>query len=348
MPETATNETASAGKILNASHMQIAYRDAGPRDGQAVLLIHGWPDDASSWTEVAGQLNNAGLRTITPTLRGFGQTRLHTGEARTGNSAMLALDMIALMDGLGINRFMVAGHDWGSNTAEALAVGWPDRVERLAMLATPPRLGGMPTPPFEQTQRQWYHWFMATARGAEAVSRDRRSFTHLHWVNWSPPGWFDEATFTQVAASFDNPDWVDVTLHSYRARWGEAEPDPASQWLEDKVKATRTLSLPTIYFQGAVDGVNPPSASKSVPQKFTGPFAFIELAGVGHFPQRENPDAVARHLIHLFTKDPATLSDTTDRSLLVAKAKPVFAALAIAGAMAAILIPSRRQAPGTR
>jgi pimeloyl-ACP methyl ester carboxylesterase len=281
--------------------VEIAYRDAGPQDGPVVLLIHGWPDDASSWDNVALQLNHAGLRTIIPSLRGFGATRLRNGSRRTGNSAILAMDMIALLDGLSVDRFMVAGHDWGSNTAEALAVGWPDRVQRMAMLCTPPRLGGMQTPPFEQVQRQWYHWFMATGRGAKAVREDRRGFAHIHWVNWSPPGWFDEATFERVAASFDNPDWVDVTLHSYRARWDEAEPDPDCQWLEDRVKATTTLALPTIYIQGAVDGINPPSAAKDVPAKFTGPFEYIELPGVGHFAQRENPEAVAQHLIALFT-----------------------------------------------
>ncbi len=324
---------------LKTDHLVIAYGDYGAPSDPPVLLLHGWPDDASSWNAVIPSLVKAGLRVIVPTLRGFGATRFgNDGEPRTGNSAILAIDAIALMDGLDIDRFMAVGHDWGSNTAEALAVGWPDRVERMAMLATPPRLGGMSTPPFEQAQRQWYHWFMATARGAQAVRDDIKGFAHIHWVNWSPPGWFDEAIFAQVAQSFENPDWVDVTLHSYRARWDEAEPDPRSQWLEDKVKATQTLSLPTIYIQGAEDGVNPPSAAKAVPGKFAGPFAFVTLAGVGHFPQRENPKAVAQHLIKLFTGDPTTLADTTDRSLNMTKAKPLFAAAAAIGVVAAATI----------
>lgn len=335
---------------LATNLLDMAFTDTGPRSGPVVLLIHGWPDDASTWDHVAPALNQAGLRTITPTLRGFGNSRLRDDALRTGNSAILAIDMIALMDGLGIERFMVAGHDWGANTAEAIAVGWPERVDRMAMLATPPRLGGMPTPPFEQAQRQWYHWFMATERGAAKVRADRRDFAHIHWVNWSPPGWFDEATFDRVAHNFDNPDWVDVTLHSYRARWDEAEPDPASQWLEDKVKATKTLSLPAIYIQGALDGVNPPSASKDVPSKFAGPFAFVQLSGVGHFPQRENPDAVSRHLIHLFTGDPATLSDTTDRSLYMTKTRPFIAAAAAIGviAVAAIGVAQAQTGPLTQ
>jgi pimeloyl-ACP methyl ester carboxylesterase/sugar lactone lactonase YvrE len=323
--------------ILKTEFLEISYTDIGPRDGTPVLLIHGWPDDASTWDDVVPALNAAGLRTIVPMLRGFGGTRFVGDAPRTGNAAILAMDMIALMDGLGIDRFMVAGHDWGSNTAEAMAVGWPERVGRMAMLASPPRLGGMPTPPFEQAQLDWYHWFMATNRGASAVRDDRTGFAHLHWVSWSPPGWFDDATFQRVAKSFESPDWVDVTLHSYRARWDEAEPDPRSQWLEDKVKATEALSLPTMYFQGAVDGVNPPSASATVPDKFTGAFAFVTLAGVGHFIQRENPDTVSRHLIQLFTGDPATLTDLTDRSLYISRTKPFLtgaAAIAIVAAAA--------------
>ncbi|RSU45332.1 L-dopachrome tautomerase-related protein [Sphingomonas sp. S-NIH.Pt15_0812] len=308
----------------------------GAKEGQPLLLIHGWPDDASTWDQVAPALAAEGFCVVVPTLRGFGATRFLNDDAlRTGNSAMLATDMIALLDTLGIDRFMVAGHDWGSNTAEALAVGWPDRVERMAMLSTPPRLGGMPTPPFEQTQRQWYHWFMATARGAEAVHADRRGFTHLHWVNWSPPGWFDEVTFDRVARSFDNPDWADVTLHSYRARWGEAEADPRSAWLEDKVKATTTLSLPTLYIHGDADGVNPPSTAQHVPAKFAGPFARITMTAVGHFPQRENPQAVVRHLLTLFAGAPAALTDTIDRSLTMKKAAPYAAGIAAIGLVAA-------------
>ncbi len=207
------------------------------------------------------------------------------------------MDMIALLDALGIEKLAVIGHDWGANIAEALAVGWPDRIERIAMLATPPRLGGMPTPPFEQAQRYWYHWFMATDRGAQAVRADPHGFAHIHWQNWAPPGWFDEATFRKVAKSFDNPDWVAVTLHSYRSRWENAAPDPRSDWLETKVKATTKLSLPTLFIKGDVDGVTTQDSFAKVPAKFSGPFEMVGLPGVGHFPQREAPAAVADLLV---------------------------------------------------
>jgi pimeloyl-ACP methyl ester carboxylesterase len=288
--------------IAQTKLLDVVYADAGPAEGLVVLLLHGWPDDATTWDAVAGPLNAAGLRTVTPSLRGFGDTRFRSGDTpRTGNSGRLAIDAIELMDALGIERFCVAGHDWGSNMAEALAVGWPDRVARIAMLSTPPRLGGMPTPPFWHAQRQWYHWFQATERGAQAVREDRKGFAHIMWENWAPKGWFEEATFDAVARSFENPDWADVTLHSYRSRWDEAEPDPSSVWLEDKIKTTKTLSLPALFFQGEVDGVNPPPVSESVAEKFTGPFERILLPGVGHFPTREAPDVVGERLIRHFT-----------------------------------------------
>ena len=140
--------------VLETDTLALAYDDDGPREGPVVLLLHGWPDDVSTWDDVRLALHGAGLRTVVPSLRGFGATRfLGPAAPRTANSGIHALDMIALMNGLGVDRFMVAGHDWGSNIAEALAVGWPRRVERMAMLATPPRLGGMPSPPFWHAQR---------------------------------------------------------------------------------------------------------------------------------------------------------------------------------------------------
>ncbi len=281
--------------------LDVACLDCGPRDAPVVLLLHGWPDDPSTWAKVWPKLNAAGLRTVTPYLRGFGETRFRSdATARTGNSGILAHDAVDLIDALGIEHFVVAGHDWGSNAAEAIAVGWPERVPRIAMLSTPSRLGGAPTPPFAQCQRQWYHWFQATRRGAQAVHDDPKGFSRMMWNNWSPPGWYDEATFDAVARSWENPDWADVTVHSYRARWDEADPDPRSAPLEATIRATARIATPTLYIGGAVDGVNPPEVAKSVPTKFSGPFEAILLDGVGHFPTREAPNDVAAALIRHF------------------------------------------------
>ena len=284
--------------MIDTADLAVHVEEVNPHSAKPVMLLHGWPDDASTWNQVAPAIGEAGFRVIVPTLRGFGETRFHDAQApRTGNSGILAMDMIALLDALGIEKLAAVGHDWGANIAEALAVGWPDRIERIAMLATPPRLGGMPTPPYEQAQRYWYHWFMATDRGAQAVRADPHGFAHIHWQNWAPPGWFDEATFRKVAKSFDNPDWVAVTLHSYRSRWENAAPDPRSDWLETKVKATATLLLPTLFIKGDVDGVTTQDSFAKVPAKFSGPFEMVGLPGVGHFPQREAPAAVADLLV---------------------------------------------------
>lgn len=290
-------------RYLSTDLLNIAYYEDGPRTGPAVLLLHGWPDDATTWDGVIPQLATAGYRVIAPWLRGFGTTTfLRENTPRTGNSGIHALDISSFMDALGIDTVSVIGHDWGSNIAEALAVGWPDRISRMALLSTPPRLGGVPTPPFQHAQLEWYHWFQATKRGEVAVRADPIGFSRIMWNNWSPVGWYTEATFEQVSQSWKNSDFVDVTLHSYRSRWDETEPDEKSRPLEEKIKSTKTLSLPTLYIQGEVDGVNPPYTSENVPQKFTGPFTRIVMPGVGHFPSREAPDLLSRYLL-AFLKD---------------------------------------------
>ncbi|WP_241126930.1 alpha/beta fold hydrolase [Novosphingobium terrae] len=278
------------------------YEERGPIDGEVIVLLHGWPDDASTWDPIADALAQAGFRVITPTWRGFGASYfLHDAIPRHGNSALLAMDMIALLDALEIERCAVAGHDWGSNVAEALAVGWPNRIERVVMLSTPPRLGGIPTPSFEQAQRYWYHWFMATSRGEQAVRADRKGFAHIHWVNWAPAGWFEEDTFVHVAKSFNNPDWVDVTLHSYRSRWGNAEPDPRSVWLEDRVRVASTIHQPTLFIKGDEDGVTCQQSFEAIPSKFSGPFELVGLPGVGHFPTREAPSKITELLLRFLS-----------------------------------------------
>lgn len=282
--------------------LSISFRDTGPRSNKAALLLHGWPDDCSTWDGVAEKLNWGGIRTIMPNLRGFGDTRFLSGEAeRTANSGVLAMDAIALMDGLGIEDFSVAGHDWGSNIAEALAVGWPDRIAAIAMLSISPQLGGALIPAGRQARPEWWsRWFHAKGRGAGRVRKDRKGFALAMWNNWSPPGWFDAETFEQVARSFENPDWVDVTLHAYRNRWGEAPPDEHSIWLEERVKETRTLSLPALVFQGAEDGVIRPEGTQRIAEKFDGPFEYVLMPEVGHFPTREAPEMVGELLTEHF------------------------------------------------
>ncbi|HEY4195892.1 MAG TPA: alpha/beta hydrolase [Mucilaginibacter sp.] len=174
-------------KKVKTDLLEMAYLEAGENNDNVVLLIHGWPDDATTWTAVMSSLVNAGFRAIAPFSRGFGETRfLNKDTPRTGNPGRLAMDLIALLNALNIDNFQVVGHDWGSNAAEALAVGWPERVKKMAQLSTPSRLGGLPTPPFKHAQLEWYHWFQATKRGAAAVRKDPVGFAKIMWDNWSP------------------------------------------------------------------------------------------------------------------------------------------------------------------
>jgi pimeloyl-ACP methyl ester carboxylesterase len=291
-------------KFVKTNVLRIAYSDEGAHDAPVVVLLHGWPDDATTWHGVTPSLHRAGFRTIAPMHRGFGATRfLNHGTRRTGNAGVIAFDVIDLLNALDIKRAHLVGHDWGSTVAESIAVGWPKRVASLSMLATPSRIGGLKTPSFEQASRYWYQWFQTTKRGEAAIRNDPKGFARTMWEMWSPKGWFKDATFQVVSRSFTNPDWVDVTLHSYRTRWEEDVPDLRSRPLEAKVKKTQSINTPTIFLQGAVDGVTPPAASKDMGAKFTGPFKRIILPGVGHFPQREDPHSVARKIVaHLLAK----------------------------------------------
>ena len=289
-------------KHVTTRHLRVSLFDDGRRDAPVALLVHGWPDDATAWAGVATHLRAAGFRTVAPMNRGVAGTRfLSARTPRTGNTGILALDTIELMDAVGVERFVAAGHDWGANVVEMLAVGWPDRVQRIAMLSTPTRRGGLRLTSFLMAQRYWYQWLQSTRVGREVIARDPAGFARVMWESWSPPGWYDEATFKAVARSFRNPDWVPVMLHSYRSRWGEVPLDRRSVRLEAKVKATRRLATPTLFLQGGADGVTLPSASEKMASLHSGPFDRIVLDGLGHFLPREAPELVAEHLVRHFT-----------------------------------------------
>src|SRR5262245_28740676 len=197
--------------------LDIAYESGGPPNGWPVLLLHGWPDDVRTYDGVAPALHRAGFRTVTPWLRGFGPTRFLARETvRSGQIAAMAQDALDLADALGLQRFSVVGHDWGARIAYLLAAVVPERVTRIAALSVGGDPGDLATAGLEQASRYWYQWFMGTRRGADVVQRRGKEFARHQWETWSPPGWFDDAAFETTAASFENPDWPAVTLHSYR------------------------------------------------------------------------------------------------------------------------------------
>jgi pimeloyl-ACP methyl ester carboxylesterase len=288
---------------LRTDVLEISYADSGPADGDPLLLLHGWPDAARGWAPIATHLNEHGFRTITPDLRGSGSTRfLAAGTPRDGHAAALVQDALDLADGLGLERFGVIGHDWGGRAAYSLAAVAPERITAIASLALAHQPHGVfSMPDFGQARAFWYQWLLYVDAGVAAVTRDPLGFARTQWDTWSPPGWFDDAEFAATAAGFANPDWVAITLNAYRARFLADEPrDLRYDALRARLAATGTLAVDTLMIQGGADYCDEPASSEGLGKWFTGGYRREVLDGVGHFPHREAPDAVAALLTEHF------------------------------------------------
>ena len=278
---------------VKTSILEICYESGGPVEGPPVLLLHGWPDDVRTYDGVAPALQAVGMRTFAPWLRGFGPTRFRSAETmRSGEIAAMAQDALDFADALSLKRFCIVGHDWGTRIAYLLAAAVPERVSRIAVMSLGWAPGALATPSLEQARAFWYQWFMATEKGAEFVRKHPKAFARCQWDTWSPPGWFSDDVFDTTAASFENPDWPEVTLHSYRVRWGEAPPDPRYAKLDAAAKAVQTIGVPTLLIQGGDDRCVLPQSSEGKERYFTGGYQRHVLDGIGHFPTREAPDAV--------------------------------------------------------
>jgi pimeloyl-ACP methyl ester carboxylesterase len=273
--------------------LRIAYETGGPSDGIPVLLFHGWPDDAHTYDRIVPPLQATGFRTLAPYLRGFGETSfLSKDTMRSGEIVAMAQDAIDLADTLNLRKFAVIGHDWGARIAYVLAITIPRRVTLMVTMAVGWQPGELPTPSLKQVQAYWYQWFMATERGREVVRRNGKAFARIQWNNWSPPGWFDDAEFERTAKSFENPDWSEITWHSYSVRWGEADKDPSYAALDRRVSAAQSISVPTLMIQGGSDTVTLPESTEGKEKYFTGGYVRHVIPGVGHFPTREAPESV--------------------------------------------------------
>src|SRR5262249_10418381 len=220
-----------------------------------------------------------------------------TDSMRSGEIVAMAQDVLDLADALGIDAFSAIGHDWGARIAYALAAVHPERISRICAMSVAWQPGELPTPGFEQARKYWYQWFIATKRGEGAVRRDPKGFARAQWDTWAPQGWFKDSEFETTAKSFENPDWVDITLHSYRVRWGEAANDPRYREFDERAKAAKSISVPTLVIHGALDGATSPSASEHQGKFFVAGYARHVLDGIGHFPTREAPDKVASLLL---------------------------------------------------
>ena len=283
--------------------LSIAYEAWGPADGTAVLLMHGFPYDPQAFAEVAPILAATGLRVIVPYLRGYGPTRFLSGATmRAGQQAALAQDALDLLDALGIGRAIVSGFDWGGRSACCLAALAPQRVIGLVnacgYVVQDVAASAEPVAP-EMEHRLWYQHYFQTERGRKGLDRNRAAFCKGLWHLWSPTWGATDAIYERSAAAFANPDFVDVVIHSYRHRMGNAAGDPAHEPMERALAAKPTVRVPTITFHGADDQVAPPSSSEGHTARFSGPYQRRVLAGIGHAVPQEAPRAWADAILEL-------------------------------------------------
>jgi pimeloyl-ACP methyl ester carboxylesterase len=250
-------------RYVQTSLLNLAYEERGPTSGFPVVLVHGWPDDIRTWDGVAARLNDAGFRTIAPYLRGFGPTRFRAQSTmRSGQLSALGSDMIEMAQALSLGRFAIVGHDWGARAAYIVGTEFSDHVSHLVAIS----VGyGTNNPdqglPLLQVKNYWYHWYFALPRGVDLVKTSRRELARFMWQSWSPTWGFSDADFQETAASFDNPDWAEVTIHSYRHRWGYAEGDPRYSDLEYRLSAVPPVKVPTLVLHGGADACNDPVTS---------------------------------------------------------------------------------------
>ena len=292
-----------AMKTVRTPTLEIAYEESGPAEGPPVVLLHGFPDDVRAYDGVAPPLAAAGWRVLVPYLRGYGPTRfLDPRTPRSGQQAALGHDLKDFLDALGIERASLAGYDWGGRAACIVAALWPERVAALVSIGgyniQNIARSGEPAAP-DREHRLWYQWYFHTERGRAGLAANRRPLCRLLWELWSPNWRFDDATYERTAASFDNPDFVEVVIQSYRHRFGLAPGDPALQPIEDRLAAQPPITVPTIVLHGACDGVSLPQSSEAHARFFTGPYQRRVVPVAGHFLPQEAPAALVEALSEL-------------------------------------------------
>jgi pimeloyl-ACP methyl ester carboxylesterase len=288
-------------KQIEAGLLNVGYAEAGPADGPVVLLLHGWPYDIHTYVDVAPLLAAQGYRVIIPYLRGYGTTRfLREDTVRNGQQSVVAVDAIALMDALGIEQAILGGCDWGARTADIVAALWPERCKALVSvsgyLIGSQEANKMPLPPEAELQ-WWYQYYFATERGRSGYDKNLHDFAKLIWRLASPKWNYDDATFDRSAASFDNPDHVDIVIHNYRWRLGLAEGEPDYDVLEKQLAEGPVITVPTITLEGDANGAFHPDPS-AYAKKFSGRYSHRTIeGGIGHNLPQEAPEAFAQAVI---------------------------------------------------
>jgi pimeloyl-ACP methyl ester carboxylesterase len=288
-------------KQIDAGLLNVGYAEAGPASGRAVILLHGWPYDIHSYVDVAPLLAAAGYRVIVPYLRGYGTTRfLSDGTFRNGQPSALALDTVALMDALKIEKPVIAGFDWGARTADIVAALWPERCKALVAvsgyLIGSQEAGRMPLPPKAELE-WWYQYYFATERGRVGYDKYRRDFAKLIWQIASPRWKFTDATFDRSAAAFNNPDHVGIVIHNYRWRLGLAEGEAKYDDLEKQLAQGPGITVPAITLEGDANGAPHPDPA-AYARKFTGKYSHRTISGgIGHNLPQEAPQAFAKAVV---------------------------------------------------
>jgi pimeloyl-ACP methyl ester carboxylesterase len=299
--KTGGNASFAALKQINAGLLNVGYVEAGPADGKPVILLHGWPYDIHAFVDVAPILASAGYRVIVPHVRGYGTTTfLSDATVRDGQPSALAVDTIALMDALRIDKATLAGFDWGGRTADIVAALWPERCTALVSvsgyLIGSQEAGKMPLPPAAELQ-WWYQFYFATERGREGYEKYRREFSKLIWKLASPKWNFDDATFERSAKAFDNPDHVAIVIHNYRWRLGLAQGEAKYDELEAKLAKAPVIGVPTITMEGDANGAPHPEPS-AYAKMFSGKYSHRTInGGIGHNLPQEAPQAFAEAVI---------------------------------------------------
>jgi len=291
-------------KRVRTKTLEIAYEESGPATGSPVLLMHGFPYDPRCYDEVVPKLVAAGHRAIVPYLRGYGATRfLSAATPRSGQQGALGQDLLDLMDALNLPRAVLVGFDWGGRAACVVAALWPERVRGLVVANgyTIQDIAASKTPaPPEQENRLWYQYYFHTERGRAGLQANRHDLCKLLWRLWSPNWKFDDATYDRTARSFDNPDFVDVVIQSYRHRFGYAPGDPALEAIERRLAAQPKISVPTIVLQGEGDGVNVAGGGADTQARnFTARYQRRMIPIIGHDVPQEAPAAVAAAVLEL-------------------------------------------------
>ncbi len=296
-----TNTSFGSLKQINAGVLNVGYAEAGPADGPVVILLHGWPYDIHSYVDVAPLLASAGYRVIVPYLRGYGTTRFLSNETlRNGQQAVVAVDIIALMDALRIEKAVLAGFDWGARTANIVAALWPERckahVSVSGYLIGSPESNKVPLPPKAELE-WWYQYYFATERGRAGYDKYRGNFAKLIWQIASPKWDFDDATFARTATAFNNPDHVSIVIHNYRWRVGLAEGESKYDDLERRLAEAPVINVPTITLEGDANGAPHPDAS-SYANKFSAKYSHrLIKGGIGHNLPQEAPQAFAQAVV---------------------------------------------------